>query len=182
MMGRLLTWFYCLPLSGVLCLAALCTLVFLLLKGIWGERHWWNAALGLALLGCAALIVYTTLGGRERGSPGQAELKLFHSYRAVMNGGNGEILRSNFMNAALFYPAGVLAVSLLPERWPRGCRWLLVLLVLAALSVGIEYRQYVCALGRAEVDDVFHNALGAVLGGLLGVGKIKPPAPGKNGA
>lgn len=34
------------------------------------------------------------------------------------------------------------------------------------MSIGIEYAQYRFGLGLAEVDDVIHNALGAMLGAL----------------
>ena len=70
------------------------------------------------------------------------------------------------MNVALFYPAGLLAASLLPKKWSGWCRCLLVVFVLTAMSAGIEFLQYRYALGRCEIDDVIHNALGALLGSL----------------
>ena len=80
------------------------------------------------------------------------------------------------MNAVLFYPAGLLATALLPEKWPGWCRCVLVVLLLGALSVGIEYAQYFWRLGRVEIDDVIHNAAGALAGSLAAL--LIPPLLG----
>ena len=42
----------------------------------------------------------------------------------------------------------------------------MVVIALTAMSAGIEFLQYHFALGRCEIDDVIHNALGALLGSL----------------
>ena len=97
----------------------------------------------------------------------------FHSYRAVIAGENKEILRSNFMNVVLFYPAGLFACELLPKSWSRAKRVILVAVLFALVSAGIEFCQYHFALGQAEVDDVIHNALGALIGALIGTMPIK---------
>ena len=68
------------------------------------------------------------------------------------------------MNVALFYPAGLLAASLLPEKWSRCQKMLAVLLPFALLSMMIEYTQFRYALGESEIDDVIHNTLGAFIG------------------
>ena len=70
------------------------------------------------------------------------------------------------MNVALFYPAGLLAASLLPEKWSRWQKTLAVLLLFAQLSMMIEYTQLRYALGESEIDDVIHNTLGAFIGAL----------------
>lgn len=68
-----------------------------------------------------------------------------------------------------FYPAGLLSASLLPKKWHLAWRMLLVTVVFAALSAGIEYIQYAYALGKVEIDDVIHNAFGALLGCICGI-------------
>lgn len=70
------------------------------------------------------------------------------------------------MNVALFYPAGLLAASLLPEKWSRCQKMLAVLLPFALLSMMIEYTQFRYALGESEIDDVIHNTFGAFIGAL----------------
>ena len=70
------------------------------------------------------------------------------------------------MNVALFHPAGLLAASLLPEKWSRCQKMLAVLLPFALFSVMIEYAQFRYALGESEIDDVIHNTFGALIGAL----------------
>lgn len=76
------------------------------------------------------------------------------------------MIRTNFMNVALFYPAGLLSASLLPDKWPRLQKILSAAILFALFSAVIEYTQFFCALGKPEVDDVIHNTLGAILGTL----------------
>ena len=117
---------------------------------------------------CLAVIVSATLAGRSgisfRPAP---ELLPFHSYRAVVAGENPELLRSNFMNAVLFYPAGLLGCDLLPEGWSRKRRIFVGAGLCVLLSLGIECSQYLFSLGQAEADDVIHNGLGSLLGGAV---------------
>lgn len=173
-LGKFLRWFYALPMGDLALYLVIATAAFLYLKGRFGQRRWWKWALAALWLVSLCAIAYLTVANRESGSTAQPALELFQSYRDVKNGGNVEIYRSNFMNAVLFYPAGLLTFSLLPEKWPRWCRGALTLALLCAASAGIEQAQYVYALGRVEVDDVFHNSLGA-LAGVLG-GSFRRPS------
>ena len=120
------------------------------------------------------VIAVATLTDRTPGIiPAERELIPFHSYHAVMAGENKEILRSNFMNVILFYPAGLFACELLPKSWSRAKRVILVAVLFALVSAGIEFCQYHFALGQAEVDDVIHNALGALIGALISTIPVK---------
>lgn len=66
-------------------------------------------------------------------------------------------------NILLFFPEGFFGALLLKDRnkpvWP-------MVLFGFLLSVGIEAAQYYWQLGFAELDDVFSNTLGTVLGAL----------------
>lgn len=121
---------------------------------------------------CAILILWiaatlwVTVFSRSPRSVSSPEFIPFHSYRKLFATGIAEIFRSNFMNIALFYPGGLLAASLLPEKWPRGQKVLTVLLSFALFSVMIEYAQFRYALGESEIDDVIHNTFGAFIGAL----------------
>lgn len=102
-------------------------------------------------------------------TPGAAyapELIPFHSYRKLFETGNTEIIRSIFMNIVLFYPAGLLTASLLPEQWSYSRKMLTVGIAFALFSLMIEYAQFIYALGEPEIDDLIHNTLGAVTGTL----------------
>ena len=166
MIGKFLHWLYCLDMPDMMWLLLGCSCVFCdLRKRLEHFREWKWLARGLLLI-CLAGALYTTLGNRGGTENLEINLVPFHSYREVMNGGNPEIYRSNFMNAVLFYPAGLLATVLLPEKWPGWCRCVLVVILFGAMSAGIEYAQYFWQLGRVEIDDVIHNTAGALAGSL----------------
>lgn len=166
-------WFYCLPIVDAVLLAGLGSLVFLFLKKHLNQKLLWKWIIFVILLTWMITIVFTTIGNRDIGSTMQHNFIPFHSYREVWAGGNPEILRSNFMNAVLFYPAGLLFASLLPRTWKWWHSVVLTLLLLTLVSVGIEYIQYAYALGRAEIDDVIHNAIGTLLGSIISVLNLK---------
>ena len=156
--------FYCLPIRDILVLMAVATWIFLRLQERFGSSIWWKIFLLAGLTGGMAVILHQTVLNRGAAVVNAVCLMPFHSYREVLNGGNPEILRSNFMNVVLFYPAGLLAASLLPRKWPRWIRAALPFLLLVSFSAGVEYFQYSHQMGRAEIDDVIHNGFGALLG------------------
>ena len=78
-----------------------------------------------------------------------------------------ELLRSNFMNVALFFPAGLAACELLPKGWRCRKKLFFIGVLFLFLSAGIEFCQFCFALGQAETDDVIHNVLGAITGALV---------------
>ena len=166
MIGELLQLIYCLSIGKAIPLIAFVTCGFLKLEKSVSQYRIWRWLKSVTVLVLITVIAYTTIGNRSGGGDLVHELIPFHSYRAVWNGGNPEIYRSNFMNVILFYPAGLLATSLLPRKWSGWCRCLLVVFALTAMSAGIEFLQYHYSLGRCEIDDVIHNALGALLGSL----------------
>lgn len=128
----------------------------------------WHAGITLVLLVWLAVIAVITLADRTPGAvPVSPELLPFHSYRAVVAGENPELLRSNFMNVALFYPLGLFGCDVLPENWSRKRRIFTAAVLCVLLSLDIECLQYFFSLGQAEADDVIHNGLGALLGGAV---------------
>ena len=115
------------------------------------------------VLFCAAVIaiLYATILNR---TPGNYELILtpFATFTAALQ--QPELYREMLMNVFLFFPLGLTLSNALPRKWHRWLRIILTTLVGCALSAGIEYAQYRCALGLAETDDVICNTLGAFLG------------------
>ncbi len=157
-------WIYVRPIPQLILLVLAVSAGFCLVHRRWGHHALWKIGLLLALMLWAGAAVLLTVTGRESGGAITHSLSPFHSYRELLNGGNPEILRSNFMNGLLFFPAGLLFGSLLPRKMPTWCRILLTLLLFAGFSLGIEYVQFTGSLGNAETDDVIHNTLGTVLG------------------
>ena len=122
----------------------------------------------LLLIAITAIVAATLLNRTERGEGLAPSWIPFASYIKVMQGGTPELLRSCFMNVALFYPAGLLGAVLLPRKWHSIWRILLIGLLFMLMSTGIEYTQHIFVLGQPEVDDIIHNTLGAVIGGVCG--------------
>ena len=125
-----------------------------------GERR--RVLLNTALACAAAFIIlYATILTR---TPGNYELILtpFAALSAARQ--QPELYRAMLMNVFLFFPLGLTLSNSLPRKWHRWGRIILTTFVGCALSAGIEYAQYRCALGLAETDDVICNTLGAFIG------------------
>lgn len=166
-MKQLFLWFYCLPILDAVTLVLLATAAFCWLRQRLGETKFWK--IGIFVLFCCwlAVIFWGTLGQRtEGGSRQDPVLMPFYSYYMALSGGPKELYRTNFMNAVLFYPGGLLGCQLLPRQWSRRRKTLGIVLGFLLLSAAIEYCQYRYALGLAETDDVIHNTLGALAGAL----------------
>lgn len=180
MLHGILKWFYCLPFTQALFFLIIFSLFFLFLRQRLREKRFWRVGVALVALFWLYFIVSATLFDRGISESRTAPALLpFFSYNSVLNGENKEILRSNFMNVALFFPAGLLGCELLPEKWPRRKKLFFVCGLLALLSVGIECCQFCFALGQAETDDVIHNSLGALIGALISFIKGKSASAGK---
>lgn len=170
----LFLWFYRLDIYNALIIVAIGTVLFAAVRALLGKKHLWKPILALLLLAYLAVILFSTLAGRSSSLLCQQKLSLpFYSYYSVLHGGNSEILRSNFMNVVLFYPAGLFACELLPKSWNLAKRVILVAVLFALVSAGIEFCQYHFALGQAEADDVIHNVLGALIGALISAIPVK---------
>ena len=168
MLHTLLRWFYCLPIPQALILLLFFSFLFLFLRQKQGKKRFWRLGIFIFTLVWLLFIAAVTLMSRSLSErPMAPELIPFHSYFLAFTGGNRELLRSNFMNVALFYPAGLVICELLPGEW-RGRKKLFFIGVLfLSLSAGIEFCQFCFALGQAETDDVIHNVFGAITGALV---------------
>lgn len=173
-MKKLFLWFYCLPISDAVLLIVLATVIFLFLREKYRNTPYWKIGIPILLTCWIAVILFGTLGQRTEGENLSEPILIpFYSYYTALNGGSEELYRTNFMNAVLFYPAGLLGCELLPGRWSKVWEVILVTCVFALLSIGIEYTQYRLAMGLAEADDVIHNTLGTLLGVLACGASIK---------
>ncbi len=101
-------------------------------------------------------IVYYTILSRNPGAP-KADLRLFWSYREMLTGDPNwkKDVVQNFQNIVFFIPFGLL----IPMK-----NWRTVLITAVVFSVLIEIVQYIGGNGLAELDDVFCNTLGAMIG------------------
>lgn len=168
MLHTLLRWFYCLPISQAFLLMVIFSALTLFLRQKLRKRRFWRLGVSVFTLAWLLFIVAATLISRSLSENRMAPALIpFYSYYTVFKGGSREIIRSNFMNVALFFPAGLLVSELLPQGWRRRKKLLFVSLLFTLLSVGIECCQFCFALGQAETDDVIHNTLGALIGAMI---------------
>lgn len=165
-MTTLLNQFYRLPLEFIAQCFLLLSLVWVCVRHRFSRCRWLRRGLWGILVLWTAAVLWITVFRRtpETGSP--PELIPFHSYRELFMTGSREIIRTNFMNVALFYPAGLLTASLLPDPMPGWKKTLLAGVSFALFSLVIEYLQFAYALGKPEIDDVIHNTFGVLLGTL----------------
>ena len=151
---------YSKPLSNIILAIVIAIVAWGYLRTKVQLRRWTMANF---VLFCAAVIaiLYATILNR---TPGNYELILtpFAALSAARQ--QPELYRAMLMNVFLFFPLGLTLSNSLPRSWHRWGRIILTTLVGCALSAGIEYAQYRCALGLAETDDVICNTLGAFIG------------------
>lgn len=165
-MSRALNAFYRLPLNVIGPAFAVFALCFALVWRRWGSCRWFRrGCIALLLLWLYAALRLTLL---DR-APGDGTLVIllpFYYLWEMHVTGNNELIRTTFMNVALFFPAGLLTAALLPREWSGRRKISVVIGLFLSLSVGIELVQLVWAMGRAETDDLVHNTIGALLGAL----------------
>ena len=151
---------YALPLHMVIFLMLVLLIVWAMLSQHKNQKK--RTIINAALCFIATFIIlYATILTR---TPGNYELILtpFAALSAARQ--QPELYRAMLMNVFLFFPLGLTLSNALPRKWHRWGRIILTALVGCALSAGIEYAQYRCALGLAETDDVICNTMGAFLG------------------
>jgi len=124
----------------------------------------------LVLLIYAIFIAYITLYDRKPYLTAM-NLDLFWSYRSWFNGESTTGVQI-LQNIAMFIPFGVISMSffdaLLGEKKSARIKCLgLTALIGLALSLVVEFCQYWYGLGLFELDDLFNNTLGCLLGGLF---------------
>ena len=151
---------YALPLHMVIFLMLVLLIVWAMLSQHKNQKK--RTIINAALCFIAAFIIlYATILTRSVGVS-EAILAPFASLTAARQ--QPELYREMLMNVFLFFPLGLTLSNALPRKWHRWGKIALTTLVGCALSAGIEYAQYRCALGLAETDDVICNTLGAFLG------------------
>ncbi len=159
--------------AGVLAVlaAGLCVVGILIAYAIFrkvtkGEKKFpWGKVLLLGLLvGYVVILLYATIFRFPGGGFRDASLHLFRGWREAWNGFTTQLWLNVLLNVAMFVPLGIL-LPLLTKNYRR---WYLTLAEGFGTSLVIEVIQYITARGLFDVDDLFNNTLGAMIGyGLL---------------
>lgn len=111
-----------------------------------------------ALLAYILILLFFAVLNRDAGDWAPVKVDLFWGY----NNPSKYIVKDNILNIACFVPLGLLA-GLVFKRY----RSLKALLVGLSVSLVIECSQLVWHRGTFDVDDLFNNAVGALVGGLI---------------
>ena len=128
-----------------------------------GRRFpWGKAVCALLLVGWTAVTVFVTLLRSESGefAARQWNLQLFLAWREAYQRFTLQIWLNVLLNIALFVPLGFL-LPLLSKLFRK---WYLSLGAGFGASLLIELTQLLTARGMCDVDDLFTNTLGAMLG------------------
>lgn len=149
-------------LAGILAVAVLAFIYFIFKKKHGRERKfpWGKIVLSLIFAGYLLIVIYATLL-RDQGTFIRVyNLHLFRAWREAWN--NFSVLNwaNVLLNVALFVPLG----GLLPLLWKKSRKWYVTLSIGFGVSLAIELVQFAFCLGSCDVDDLFTNTLGAVIG------------------
>ena len=128
-----------------------------------GRRFPWGRAIcALLLAGWTAVTVFVTLLRSESGefAVRQWNLQLFLAWREAYQRFTLQIWLNVLLNIALFVPLGFL-LPLLARPFRK---WYAALGAGFGVSLLIELTQLLTARGMCDVDDLFTNTLGAMLG------------------
>lgn len=117
------------------------------------------------VVGYIVFILSKTIIGRPETEEYTYDLLPFWSYLALIRGEGVNLWMCIYLNVLFFIPLGALLWLAFKDR-----RWWKALLFSIVLSLCIEVAQLVLKRGLCEFDDVFHNALGCMLGYWLMVG------------
>ena len=116
-------------------------------------------------------VIYVTFLMRSPYQEARASLALFKAWKRTFFV-KGEFvfslrrlrrLRQSFLNIIMFVPMGYF----LPILTKRARSWWKVILFGFGVSLGIELLQYMTLLGMLDVDDLFNNTIGVVIGWII---------------
>lgn len=165
MLKTIFLWIYRMDFHEVLILLVVCTgLFYTAYTKLHCFRFWKPVVISVLLLWAAAVVAQTILWRTPSNDP-ILSLQPFQSYfDALREGGQRELLRSNFMNVLLFYPAGLLLAAIFPWKRKPVLQFLVILMIAVTFSTVIEFVQFHYCLGQAQTDDVIHATFGAWIG------------------
>lgn len=120
---------------------------------------------GLALLGWGVVVLYATLLRAQESGLLRANWHLFRAWREAWNACTVKAWLNPLLNVAMFLPLGLL----LPWLGRRFRRWYWTVGAGFGVSLCIELLQKLTGRGVLDVDDLFANTLGCLLGYCAGM-------------
>lgn len=126
-----------------------------------GEKKfpWGKVILYFIMAAYLLVVLYATIL-RHAGGYREWNLHLFRAWREAWNDFSVKSWANVLLNVAMFVPMGFL----LPLFSAKVRKWYITIPVCLAASFAIEFLQLIFSRGICDVDDLFANTLGAVIG------------------
>ena len=105
------------------------------------------------------IVLISTVLSRNSGDEYLYKLELFWSYRNFVKIGVIGVLFENVYNIFLLFPYGFLSCVIM-----RKVKLIWIWILGTMFSIVIEFMQLVLKKGYFELDDIFHNTMGVLLG------------------
>lgn len=152
-------------LAGMLAAAGLAVAFFVHKKKYKGQRKfpWGKILLWLMFLGYLLIVVYATMLRWSGFFHREWNFHLFRAWREAWNNYSVKNWANVLLNVAMFGPLGFL----LPLMGKQFRKWYVTILTGFGTSLAIELFQLAFGRGICDVDDLFCNTLGAVIGYFL---------------
>ncbi len=151
-------------LVGIAAAAVLTAAYFIHKKKYKGERKfpWGKVFLWLVFIGYMVIVICATVLRRLDGYR-EWNLHLFRAWREAWNNFSVKNWANVLLNIAMFMPLGFL----LPLLGTKFRKWYLTISAGFGMSLAIELLQLAIGRGICDVDDLFANTLGTVIGFFL---------------
>lgn len=152
-------------LAGIAAAVVLTVTYFIHKKKFKGQKMfpWGKALLWLMLVGYLAIVIYATLLRGAGFFHREWNLHLFRAWREAWNNYSVKNWANVLLNIAMFMPLGFL----LPLLGKKFRKWYISIPAGFCASLVIELLQLAIGQGICDVDDLFCNTLGAVIGYFL---------------
>lgn len=121
-------------------------------------RKWWIIATTFYMF----TILCATYLGREPSEP-EAQWEIFWTLKKALKTGEWRYWYFIIGNILLFVPLGYLLCHIFNGK----CYWVWSVLFCLLFSCIIEAVQYFTGTGLCEMDDIFHNTVGGIIGSII---------------
>ena len=146
---------------SIMLLAALCVLFVLLFKH--KKINVIQLVASLVFSAYVVFVLYYTVFGRYSQEEYTFQIYIYKSYKYLIEDFGTHSLRQVVLNIIMLIPFGFLMPIMLKAKR----KYLITLLSAFAFILFIESMQLIMQCGTFEVDDIFNNLLGTVIGMLI---------------
>ena len=146
---------------SVIAFAVFCNVTFILHKRRRFDRTQCVAAILLSLY--IVVLLYFTVIGRYSHEEYDYQIHIFYSYRFLLEQFDFQSIRQLAINLVMLIPVGFLLSVIIKGKY----KYVIALVLCLLLTVFIESMQLWMKCGSFEIDDMFNNLIGAVIGILI---------------